>query len=1111
MSLLHRLLLLVFLALVPAAVIEVRNELTLRTAREADVHQGALRLAALFEAEQERLVDGLRQLLSTLANSDAVRNPSAGSCQTLMDSLRLSYPAYLEIHVAGRDGIVGCATDRAAVGVSIADRRHFRDALGTDGFAIGEHIRQRTNGLPALPVGSPYRDDGGTTAGVITALIDIGWLDDYLSRKPLPPNAALTLIDRGGTVIARVPNISGIVGSTLPERFRPLMTADAPGTVEMPGFDGQPRIIAYMPVKAGLDGIGVLVALDKSVVTAPIDQAMHRALGVIATVMVLTLLAVWWGGNRFVRQPTALLVEAARRWRDGDWSARTGVAEERSELGTLGRAFDAMAVELEKRAQAGEQANATAHKMAAVLASTTDGVFEVDRDWRITFMNDRARLLIANGRDLIGRSLWDAFPEAVGTVFSDHYHRAMDEQEAVEFEGFFPPLDAWYVVRAFPSRDGLAVFFQDITTRKHGEAALEFANQEKNALLTQLNGLLESAPVAFAFFDREHRYIRLNQNLADLNGLTVEAHLGRPLAEVIPSIAPSVAPLIDQVFRTGQALPYREVVGETPKLSGVRRHWLAAYFPVHRGPEVAAVGAVVMEISDLRQAEAGRRQSDERFRSVFESAAVGIERLALDGRYLDVNAKLCSILGYRREELLERSYRDITEPDDLQAEDALLDRLLGGEIPSYAIEKRCRRKDGAAVWVRVTSSLARLTGTEMAYRLSIVEDITEAKTMEEALRAAKDEAERADLAKSKFLAAASHDLRQPLQSLFFFSAALAGHVDDPKAAALLRHLEQGLDALKGLLDSLLDVSRLDAGVVTPVLEDFDVAEVLDPIRTAFAPLAAEKGLDWRVEGCAGRVRSDRTLLGRMVRNLVDNALRYTESGLVRVLCKVDGRQLSLVVQDTGIGIPADHLERIFEEFHQVGNPERDRNQGLGLGLAIVRRLSRLLDHPVEVRSVHGQGSAFRVLVPLSEATVKEVPKGIVAAPVTDGAGRFAVLVDDDAIVLMGLQMILKEWGYTVLAAGSADQAMDRLAEQPRTPDIVVADYRLREGRVGTEVIAKVRDRYGAHVPGVILTGETGSDCLLDAAAHGLAVIHKPVTPRQLGAVVEQQMRAVAAE
>ncbi|KAA0583211.1 response regulator [Azospirillum sp. B21] len=372
--------------------------------------------------------------------------------------------------------------------------------------------------------------------------------------------------------------------------------------------------------------------------------------------------------------------------------------------------------------------------------------------------------------------------------------------------------------------------------------------------------------------------------------------------------------------------------------------------------------------------------------------------------------------------------------------------------------------------------------------------------------AAREEAERANLAKSKFLAAASHDLRQPLQALFFLSAALARHVGDHNGRDLLSRLDQGLDTMKGLLDGLLEVSRLEAGVVTPVLDTFAASEITDALDSAYAEQATAKGLVWRVEGCEAVLRTDRGLLMQLLRNLVDNALRYTEAGAIRIRCRVDGERLAIEVQDTGIGIPPEHLDRIFEEFHQVGNPERDRLRGLGLGLAIVRRLSQLLDHPVQVRSVQGQGSAFRVLVPLAPARL--IPTragGVDRRPVIDRP-RLAVLVDDDAVVLLGLQTVLTEWGFRVVAADGPDRAMDRLEALDRAPDIVIADYRLREGRVGTEVIRRVRERYGEEIPAMILTGETGIDTLADVSAHGVAVLHKPVTPRQLQAEVDRLLR-----
>ncbi len=340
-----------------------------------------------------------------------------------------------------------------------------------------------------------------------------------------------------------------------------------------------------------------------------------------------------------------------------------------------------------------------------------------------------------------------------------------------------------------------------------------------------------------------------------------------------------------------------------------------------------------------------------------------------------------------------------------------------------------------------------------------------------------------------------------MQSLLLFLEVLKPHVMANGQEAL-KHLGRGLDALRDLLDSLLDISRLDAGIVQPSMEDFAVRQVVEQIGSAYAPIAAAKGLELHTSPCPAAVHSDRTLLGRMLRNLIENALRYTDTGRISIECHERAGRLSIEVHDTGIGIPPEHMERIWEEFHQVGNPERDRNHGLGLGLAIVQRLSSLLEHPVDARSEPGRGSIFTVEVPLGQSAPQPVSG---AATEVAGNGRFAVLVDDDAIVLLGLKTTFEAWGYEVLAAGSADHALVGLRGNGRLPDVVVADYRLREGRSGTEAILRIREIHGAAIPGIILTGETGTEVHRDAAEHNLEVIHKPVTPRQLADALNRRL------
>jgi signal transduction histidine kinase/ActR/RegA family two-component response regulator len=364
------------------------------------------------------------------------------------------------------------------------------------------------------------------------------------------------------------------------------------------------------------------------------------------------------------------------------------------------------------------------------------------------------------------------------------------------------------------------------------------------------------------------------------------------------------------------------------------------------------------------------------------------------------------------------------------------------------------------------------------------------------LTEARAEAEQANQAKSRFLAAASHDLRQPLQSMFLFANALHHHVSSKSGMDALVRIERGLDVLKGMLDSLLDVSRLDVNVIQPELAVFPLGPMLDDICVSYRRVAASK----RIELCCGPlndvlVHSDQGLLGRMVRNLVENAIRYTETGQITLSTRLSGGHVHVDVTDTGIGIAADQLDRIFEEFHQIGNPERDKARGLGLGLAIVQRLSTILDHPVDVRSILGEGSTFSIQVPAVEGVSLLPAAAVPAAGFTD-LGRSVALIDDDPLVLLALGTVFEGWGYAVTMAGSKEEALGRL-QPSAAPHLIVADYRLRNGKVGSDAIKGIRAACGVSVPSIILTGETGRECETDAEELGAMVLHKPVTPNQL--------------
>jgi two-component system, chemotaxis family, CheB/CheR fusion protein len=388
--------------------------------------------------------------------------------------------------------------------------------------------------------------------------------------------------------------------------------------------------------------------------------------------------------------------------------------------------------------------------------------------------------------------------------------------------------------------------------------------------------------------------------------------------------------------------------------------------------------------------------------------------------------------------------------------------------------------------------------------LVAIDDITERKHAADALQAAKRQAEQANLGKSRFLAAASHDLRQPLQTLSLLQGLLAKKIKDPDAAKLVVRLEETLGAMSGMLDTLLDINQLEAGIVRPEAVTFPVKDVLERLRTELAYHAAARSLGWHVVPCGLLVHSDPRLLEQMIRNLLSNAVKYTERGKVLLGCRRRGDTLRIEVWDTGPGIPEGQLKAIFEEFHQLDNSARERNRGLGLGLAIVQRLGDLLGHAVDVRSRPGKGSVFAVEVPLGHEAAGQSPvqrQGELGEN-THRGGAILVVEDDPAVREM-LQFLLEDEGYDATLAGDGREALDLAARGAPRPDLVVADYNLPNGLNGLQVVAKLQEMHHQEIPVIILTGDISADTLRSIARQGHAQLKKPVKLRELVRLIRQ--------
>ena len=411
----------------------------------------------------------------------------------------------------------------------------------------------------------------------------------------------------------------------------------------------------------------------------------------------------------------------------------------------------------------------------------------------------------------------------------------------------------------------------------------------------------------------------------------------------------------------------------------------------------------------------------------------------------------------------------------------------------------------ATLWIVVIVMLARAFARTLDKSLRLqLENLDLA--ME--ARRQKEQAEQANIAKSRFLASASHDLRQPVHALGLFVEALRGRDMDAESRRLLGQIRASVGALDGLFMSLLDISRLDAGMVKSRLSVFPIQPLLERICRDESLEAERKGIALTLTPCSIHIQSDPILLERILRNLISNAVRYTDSGRVLVGCR-RGRRLSVEVWDTGRGIAADHQELVFQEFYQIGNPERDRTKGLGLGLAIVRRLTAILDISLSLVSRLGKGSAFKLSLPVAAA------QEATPAPSLEGRSgiltpRFIVVMDDELPIQDAMRVLLAAWGHRVVVAGSGDEMIERLADRPDRPDLVISDFRLRDGDNGLEAVQRLRSKYGAVIPAILITGDTAAHRLKQASESDCFVMHKPVSDSRLRAAIANLTMADAA-
>jgi PAS domain S-box-containing protein len=498
--------------------------------------------------------------------------------------------------------------------------------------------------------------------------------------------------------------------------------------------------------------------------------------------------------------------------------------------------------------------------------------------------------------------------------------------------------------------------------------------------------------------------------------------------------------------------------------------------------------------------------SPDLLRSVLDSAPDAMVIVDACGSIVYANRQVATLFGYEPEELSGRTVECLL-PERFRASHAGHRRHYGSQLRARpmgaGLDLSALRKDGTEFPVEI--SLSPIAAADGVLVAAAIRDISDRRAIQDELGHAREEAERANLAKSRFLATASHDLRQPVQALALLNGAMRRMAVDQDVTEALSEQEHAIHAMSRLLNALLDISKLESGAIRPELADFKVAGLFEELRSEFVGPASNKGLQLRIEPCGGRVYSDPSLVEQAMRNIVSNAIKYTREGHVLLRCSRQEATVRLEVVDTGVGIPAFELARIYDDFYQVGVSANLSRNGYGLGLGIVSRIAKLLGLKLDVRSEVGKGTMFSLEMPASDAFAEQkvVESPASRGPEPDHTMRTHILlVEDDPGVRNATRMLLKVEGHDVSTAASLNEAVKQASEHPDI-GLLITDYHLATEETGLQVLSAVRDVLGPGLNALLVTGDTSSAMhAMQEDAH-LHTASKPINADELLGLVRE--------
>ncbi|WP_060843066.1 hybrid sensor histidine kinase/response regulator NahK/ErcS' [Pseudomonas sp. St29] len=763
----------------------------------------------------------------------------------------------------------------------------------------------------------------------------------------------------------------------------------------------------------------------------------------------------------------------------------------------------------------------TAHQhLIDAIESISDAFVLFDQEQRIVLFNSRFRAFWTHGRVRImaGMRLSEVRRLMTSTgLFSEEPRSGADEQPLYRLHN-----GRWLQVSERPTREGgRVILFTDITEVKHSETLRrEQAVAQKSHLLQRA---VDNLSQGVAMVSAEGILELWNRRFLELSGLApVAAH--RMFAEVIGD---SELSLLTPASRDGNGRVIHEC---EQRLSDGR----VLEIRTHPLPTGGFVNTFT-DITERYQHAEALSESERWIRLITDHVPALIAYLNADLVYEFTNKVYEEWYCWPRGVMLGQSLREVHSEQHYQRLESYVERALAGESVTFEfaetnvnnqerymlrsyVPNRLANGEVVGIFVLIRDITERRRTAEALHQAyqnlelrvrertaelttlnqQLLREIEERSRVESRLREAKSEAERANLSKTKFLAAVSHDLLQPLNAARLFTSALLERRDPQASSALVRNVSNSLEDVENLLGTLVDISKLDAGVIKADIAPFALSELLENLAAEYAQVARSEGLELHFVACSALVRSDIQLLARILRNLLSNAIRYTRQGRVVLGCRRQGHWLSIEVWDSGMGIAAERLEEIFQEFKRGEEQRPDQDRGLGLGLAIVEKIAGILGHRIGVRSWPGRGSVFSVQVPISASAPLPASRPELGEALLERLhGARIWVLDNDAAICAGMRTLLEGWGCQVITALSEEDLARQVDDYRADADLLIADYHLDHQQNGIDAVARINARRALAIPAMMITANYSNDLKQQLRQLGHTLMHKPVRPMKL--------------